>query len=72
MMNHTNLDELHLVCFVPCQLLHVLKHPWETVAEIVNQNYTVAMLQQHEDGVTGCSKTDNIMHCFNYRLSIKS
>lgn len=50
----TDLYKFHLVCFVSCKFLHVIKHSQERVAEVVNHDHTVPVLQQNQHSVAGC------------------
>lgn len=46
-----DLDELHLVCLVSRDALHVLKGLGEGVAQVVHDDHRVAVVQQLQDGV---------------------
>jgi hypothetical protein len=50
----SDLDESHLVSFVSSQLFHMLIHPQEGVAEVVNHNHGMSMLQKYEHRMAPC------------------
>jgi len=49
-----HLDELHRARPAACQPLHVVKHPQEGVAKVVDHGDGVAVLQERQHGVAAC------------------